>query len=79
MAWRPRGGRAIPHFALLRQKSSCYVRGGGRRDEAIVRLRALREHAGLDADALIMDMRTHLAGCPACAEEYASLAALLRS
>ena len=36
------------------------------------------ERAGIDGEALVPGMRTHLAGCPACAEEYASLSALLR-
>ena len=31
------------------------------------------ELAGEDADAAIPGMREHLAGCPACAEEYQSL------
>jgi hypothetical protein len=35
------------------------------------------EHAGADADAAVPGMRAHLAGCPACREEYESLAALL--
>jgi hypothetical protein len=33
--------------------------------------------AGADADARIPGMRTHLAGCPACREEYDSLRALV--
>jgi len=36
------------------------------------------ERAGADAGAIIPGMRGHLAGCPACAEEHASLTALLR-
>jgi hypothetical protein len=35
------------------------------------------ELAGADADAVIRGMRAHLAGCPACAEEYESLLTLL--
>ena len=35
------------------------------------------ELAGADADREIPGMRAHLAGCPACAEEHASLTALL--
>jgi hypothetical protein len=35
------------------------------------------ELAGADADAAIPGMRAHLAGCPACAEDHASLRALL--
>ena len=35
------------------------------------------EVAGADADTLIPGLRTHLAGCPACAEEHESLRALL--
>ena len=35
------------------------------------------EHAGGDADAAVPGMRAHLAGCPACHEEYESLVALL--
>lgn len=34
------------------------------------------EVAGHDADAEIPGMRAHLAGCPACDEEHASLRAL---
>jgi hypothetical protein len=33
---------------------------------------------GRDADESTPGMRTHLAGCPACQEEYESLSALLR-
>lgn len=33
---------------------------------------------GRDADASTPGMRTHLAGCPACQEEYDSLSALVR-
>jgi hypothetical protein len=36
------------------------------------------ELAGADVEALVPGMRAHLEGCPACAEEHASLAALLR-
>ena len=36
------------------------------------------ELAGHDAEATTPGMRTHLAGCPACSEEHASLHALLR-
>ncbi|HEY2637475.1 MAG TPA: hypothetical protein VGI54_08825 [Solirubrobacteraceae bacterium] len=35
------------------------------------------ERAGADAEAAIPGMRAHLAGCPACAEDHASLVALL--
>jgi len=35
------------------------------------------EVAGRDADAAVPGMRAHLAGCPACAEEHASLRALV--
>jgi hypothetical protein len=35
------------------------------------------EHTGRDADAAIPGMRAHLRGCPACAEDQASLSALL--
>ena len=35
------------------------------------------EARGADADALVPGMRAHLAGCPACAEEYESLKALV--
>jgi hypothetical protein len=35
------------------------------------------ERAGAAADAAIPGMRPHLAGCPACREEYESLVALL--
>jgi anti-sigma factor RsiW len=31
------------------------------------------ELAGADADALVPGMRAHLQGCPACAEDHASL------
>jgi anti-sigma factor RsiW len=31
-----------------------------------------------DADATVPGMRAHLQGCPACAEEYESLRALVR-
>jgi hypothetical protein len=33
--------------------------------------------AGRDADALLPGFREHLAGCPACREEHASLHALV--
>ncbi len=33
--------------------------------------------AGADADAAVPGMRAHLYGCPACAQEYDSLRALL--
>ena len=36
------------------------------------------ELAGEDADAAIPGLRAHLAGCPACREEYESLLALVR-
>lgn len=36
------------------------------------------ELAGADPDAGVPGMRAHLAGCPACAEEHASLLALVR-
>ena len=36
------------------------------------------ELAGAAADAQVPGMAAHLEGCPACAEEHASLAALLR-
>jgi anti-sigma factor RsiW len=35
------------------------------------------ELAGGDVDAVLPGMRAHLAGCPACREEHASLRALL--
>jgi anti-sigma factor RsiW len=35
------------------------------------------ELAGADADAAVPGMRAHLEGCPACAEEHASLIALV--
>jgi hypothetical protein len=35
------------------------------------------ELAGADADAAIPGLRAHLAGCPACREEYESLRALV--
>jgi hypothetical protein len=35
------------------------------------------ELGGSDADAAIPGFRAHLAGCPACREEYASLSALV--
>ena len=36
------------------------------------------ELAGTDADARLPGMREHLQGCPACAEDHASLLALAR-
>lgn len=35
------------------------------------------ELSGIDADRQVPGMRPHLAGCPACAEEHASLRALV--
>ena len=35
------------------------------------------ELAGADADADVPGLRAHLAGCPACREEYESLRALV--
>jgi hypothetical protein len=35
------------------------------------------ELGGQDADATIPGLRAHLAGCPACREEYESLRALV--
>ena len=35
------------------------------------------EAAGGDADAAVPGLRSHLAGCPACREDYESLRALL--
>ncbi len=35
------------------------------------------ELAGADAEAVVSGLTTHLAGCPACAEEHESLRALL--
>ena len=35
------------------------------------------EAAGLDADAAVPGMSTHLVGCPACGEEHDSLLALV--
>ena len=37
------------------------------------------ELADRDPEAAVPGMRAHLHGCPACAEEHATLAALLRS
>lgn len=34
------------------------------------------ELSGADADARLPGMRAHIEGCPACAEEHASLCAL---
>ena len=35
------------------------------------------ELAGVEPDAVVPGLRPHLAGCPACREEYESLRALL--
>ena len=35
------------------------------------------EAQGADSDAVVPGMRAHLAGCPACAEDYESLTALV--
>ena len=35
------------------------------------------ELAGVDADTAVPGLRAHLAGCPACREEYESLRALV--
>jgi anti-sigma factor RsiW len=50
-------------------------------DECFERLDAFVEHelAGLDAEASVPGMRAHLAGCPACDEEHASLHALVQA
>ena len=37
------------------------------------------ELAGADADRAVPGMRAHLAGCPACLEDHASLVAVLGS
>jgi anti-sigma factor RsiW len=37
------------------------------------------ELAGADPEAAVPGMRAHLAGCPACAEDHASLLALVSS
>jgi anti-sigma factor RsiW len=37
------------------------------------------ELSGADAEAAVPGMRAHLAGCPACAEDHASLRALLEA
>ncbi len=37
------------------------------------------ELAGADADALVPGMAAHLEGCPACAEDHASLRDLVRT
>ena len=37
------------------------------------------ELAGADADRAVPGMRAHLAGCPACLEDHASLVAFLGS
>jgi hypothetical protein len=34
--------------------------------------------AGADADAAVPGLKAHLAGCPACREEYESLKALVQ-
>lgn len=49
-------------------------------DECFARLDVYveAELAGRDADALVPGLRAHLEGCPACAEEHASLLALAR-
>ncbi len=36
------------------------------------------EATGADADAAVPGMAAHLEGCPACAEDHASLLALVR-
>jgi predicted anti-sigma-YlaC factor YlaD len=36
-------------------------------------------HAGADADQAVPGMRAHLAGCPACREDYESLRDLVRA
>jgi hypothetical protein len=36
------------------------------------------QQAGLDAESAVPGMAAHLDGCPACAEEHASLTALVR-
>ncbi|MDX6698550.1 MAG: hypothetical protein QOE65_1947 [Solirubrobacteraceae bacterium] len=48
-------------------------------EECFERLDVHVEHelAGRDADAAVPGMRAHLEGCPACADDHASLAALL--
>jgi hypothetical protein len=35
------------------------------------------EFAGADADTAVPGLKSHLAGCPACREEYESLKALV--
>jgi hypothetical protein len=49
-------------------------------EECFAQLDVYAEHelAGHDADRLVPGMREHLSGCPACAEEHASLRDLLR-
>lgn len=37
------------------------------------------ELAGVDAEAAVPGMRAHLAGCPACREDYESLGAFVSS
>jgi hypothetical protein len=37
------------------------------------------EAAGGDPDSKIPELRAHLEGCPACAEDYASLLALVEN
>jgi anti-sigma factor RsiW len=48
-------------------------------DECFERLDAYveQEIAGADAEASVPGMRAHLAGCPACNDEHASLHALV--
>jgi hypothetical protein len=50
-------------------------------DECFAALDVYVEHelAGDDADAFVPGMRAHLEGCPACAEEHASLRDLIAS
>jgi hypothetical protein len=36
------------------------------------------ELAGADADAAVPGLKAHLAGCPACREDYESLKALVK-
>jgi hypothetical protein len=38
-----------------------------------------QELAGTDPEATVPGMRAHLAGCPACAEDHASLLAFVES
>jgi anti-sigma factor RsiW len=46
-------------------------------DECFERLDEFVELPGPEADARVPGMRSHLAGCPACREEYESLRALI--